>query len=152
MLRNRYGIPLRPSGKSDERFFPLAESEAPWDVDVLRPSNNARRVIEDMHTGAITVKILDDFGKNKDKDHGLISGGIAREWWTIHPDDPLSAHGKTHWTMETGRNGWTTRTESFAEMRSDRANFYLTARLEAYENDTLIFEKNLSDAISRHSL
>ena len=134
-------IPLRPSGESNERVFPLTESEAPRDVDVLRPSNNARRVIEDMHTGAITIKILDDFGKNKDKDHGLISGGIAREWWTIHPEDPVSAHGKTHWTMETGRNGWTTRTESFAEMRSDRENFFLTARLEAYENDTLIFEK-----------
>ena len=116
------------------------------------PSNNARSIIEDMHTGAITIKILDDFGKNKDKDHGLISGGIAREWWTIHPDDPLSAYGKTHWTMENGRNGWTTRTESFAEMRSDRDNFYLTARLEAYENDTLIFKKNLSDTISRHGL
>ena len=54
--------------------------------------------------------------------------------------------------METGRNGWTTRTESFAEMRSDRENFFLSARLEAYENDTLIFEKNLNDTISRQGL
>ena len=46
--------------------------------------------------------------------------------------------------METGQNGWTTRTESFAEMHSNRDNFYLTARLEAYKNDTLIFEKTLA--------
>ena len=48
-----------------------------------------------MQAGAITVDILDDFGKKNDKDHGLISGGIAREWWAIHPDYPLSLHGKS---------------------------------------------------------
>ncbi len=33
--------------------------------------------------------IEDDFGKVKDADHGLIAGSVARERWTIHPDDPL---------------------------------------------------------------
>ena len=143
-------IPLRQSGLNDERVFPPAQTETPWDIEILRPAGNARRVIEDMHSGIVTLEILDDFGKNKDRDHGLVSGGIAREWWAIHPDDPLSAHGKTHWTMENGRDGWQTRTESYAEMRSDHENYYLTARLEAYENDTLVFEKDLSETIPRH--
>ena len=143
-------IPLRQSGLKDERVFPPAQTETPWDIEILRPASNARRVIEDMHSGIVTLEILDDFGKNKDRDHGLVSGGIAREWWPIHPDDPLSAQGKTHWTMENGRDGWQTRTESYAEMRSDHENYYLTARLEAYENDTLVFEKDLSETIPRH--
>ncbi|MEK9733110.1 MAG: CocE/NonD family hydrolase [Paracoccaceae bacterium] len=143
-------IPLRQSSLKDERVFPPAQTETPWDIEILRPASNARRVIEDMHSGTVTLEILDDFGKNKDRDHGLVSGGIAREWWAIHPDDPLSAHGKTHWTMENGRDGWQTRTESYAEMRADHENYYLTARLEAYENDTLFFEKDLSETIPRH--
>jgi putative CocE/NonD family hydrolase len=143
-------IPLRQSGLNDERVFPPAQTETPWDIEILRPARNARRVIEDMHSGTVTLEILDDFGKNEDRDHGLVSGGIAREWWAIHPDDPLSAHGKTHWTMENGRDGWQTRTESYAEMRADHENYYLTARLEAYENDTLVFEKDLSETIPRH--
>ena len=143
-------IQLRQSGLKDERVFPPAQTETPWDIEILRPASNARRVIEDMHSGIVTLEILDDFGKNKDRDHGLVSGGIAREWWAIHPDDPLSAQGKTHWTMENGRDGWQTRTESYAEMRSDHENYYLTARLEAYENDTLVFEKDLSETIPRH--
>jgi hypothetical protein len=52
--------------------------------------------------------------------------------------------------MENGRDGWQTRTESYAEMRADHDNYYLTARLEAYENDTLVFEKDLSETIPRH--
>ena len=34
-------------------------------------------------------------------------------------------------------------------MTSDTENFYLTARMEAYENDTLIFEKDFQETIKR---
>ena len=79
-----------------------------------------------------------------------MSGSVGREWWIIHPDDPLSAHGKTHWTTETAREGWSIRTETFAEMTSDKENYFLTAKLEAYENDQLVFGKDVSETISRH--
>ena len=59
---------------------------------------------------------------------------------------------KTHWTMENGRNMWTARTEGYAEMRSTRENYYLIERLEAYENNRLIFGKELSDTISRQGI
>ena len=48
----------------------------------------------------VTLAIVDDFGEVRDLDHGLVNGGIARERWTIDPDDPLSAHGETHWTAD----------------------------------------------------
>ena len=102
-----------------------------------------------MQTGVVTLEIVDDFGKGKDMDHGLVHGSIAREWWSIHPNDPLSAHGKTHWTCENARNDWIVRTESYAEMRSDKENYYLDARLEAFEDDVLVFEKNITQTINR---
>ena len=142
-------LPLRPSGVHNERKFMPAELDGPWDTATLREASNSRRVIQDKNTGSLTLEIFDDFGKYRDSDHNLISGSKAREWWTIHPDDPLSAHGKTHWTTETAREDWSTRTETFAEMRSDKNNYYLEARIEAYESEQLIFEKDLSDSIAR---
>ena len=93
--------------------------------------------------------IEDDFGKVRDREHGLISGSIARERWTIHPDDPLSAKGHCRWTDELERDGIQIRTETSCDMTSDATHFHLTARLEAYENGTLIYERDVTDSVAR---
>ena len=87
----------------------------------------------------------------RDSAHGLEIGSIAREWWTIHPNDPLSAEGRTHWTEEINRGDWQTRTETFSTMKCDAENFYIQAKLEAYENEKLFYEKQISETISRDS-
>ena len=102
-----------------------------------------------MASGMVSLIIEDDFGKRRDLGHGLISGSVARERWDIHPDDPASARGATHWAEEMERGDIRLRTETFAEMWSDRSYFHLSARLEAYENDALVFEKKLSESIAR---
>jgi hypothetical protein len=98
------------------------------------------------------LEIVDDFGKVKDSDHGLINGSVAREWWSIHPDDRLSARGKTHWTDELERDGIALRTEAMSEMHSDTTHFHLSATLLAYENDVLVFEKSEARSIARDNL
>ena len=103
-----------------------------------------------MVTGNVSLVIEDDFGKVKDADHGLINGSVARERWTINPDDPLSATGLCHWTEELERDGIKLRTETHSKMWSDATAFYLTARLEAYENGTLIYERDVEDGTPRH--
>ena len=142
-------IPNRPSGTTDERIFPQPETDAPWEVMTIRQPSHQRRHTTDMVNGSETLEIIDDFGSVKDLDHGLVNGGVAREWWTIHPDDPLCANGQTHWTCENSRGDWSVRTETYAKMVSDVDYFYLTARLEAYENDALVFEKDISEKIKR---
>ncbi|TIQ76327.1 MAG: peptidase S15, partial [Mesorhizobium sp.] len=99
--------------------------------------------------GIVTLSIVDDFGEVRDLEHGLANGSIARETWTIHPDDPLSASGKTHWTQTLSRNGWSVRTETFAEMRSDAQNFMVNARIDAYEGEKLVFERKFEEKIPR---
>lgn len=150
LLSGSLELPTRQSGSKDERTFPPPESDAPWQIKYLREPSNSRRVVNDTQTGNVTLEIVDDFGKGEDLDHGLVHGSIAREWWSIHPDDPLSAHGKTHWTCEHARGDWSVRTETYAEMRSDKQNYYLNARLEAFENDVLVFEKDMNETISRN--
>ncbi|WP_293446925.1 CocE/NonD family hydrolase [Planktotalea sp.] len=145
-------VPLRPSGDSDEWTFEQPEADEPWQVETLREGSNTRKTVTDWTTGVVTLEIVDDFGKVKDCDHGLINGSIAREWWKIHPDDPLSAHGKTHWTDELERDGIALRTEAISEMHSDATHFHLRAKLLAYENNTLIFENEVERSIARDNL
>jgi len=135
-------LPLRPSGEQDEWAFEPPEAETPWQIETLREGSNSRKTVTDWTTGVVTLEIVDDFGKVKDSDHGLINGSIAREWWSIHPDDPLSARGRTHWSDELERDGIALRI----------THFHLSARLEAYENDVLIFEKDVARSIPRDNL
>lgn len=145
-------LPQRPTSGGDEVSFALPDAAEPWQTKELRPENHIRRQETDMTTGVVSLIIEDDFGKVEDSDHGLINGSIARERWDIHPDDPLSARGTCHWTDEIIRDGIHLRTETHSHMWSDAETFHLTARLEAYENDILIYERDILDEIPRNHL
>lgn len=102
-----------------------------------------------MGTGIVTLQIERDNGKRRDRQHGLVSGSISREWWSVHPDDPLSARAKTHWTEETERDDKKMRTETYSEMWSDAEMFHVTGRLVAYLNDKVVYEREVRDSIPR---
>jgi uncharacterized protein len=142
-------LPLRPLAQGDNVTFPTPEAATPWATETVRAANSERRVDRDEKTGIVTLSIVDDFGEVRDLEHGLANGSIARETWAIHPDNPLSASGKTHWTQTLSRNGWSVRTETSAEMRSDAQSFMVNAKIEAYEGEKLLFERNFEERIPR---
>ncbi|WP_298843492.1 CocE/NonD family hydrolase [uncultured Roseobacter sp.] len=145
-------LPVRKTAKQAEYTFPEPDAAAPWETTTLRESASSRRRETDMATGFVHLHIEDDFGKVRDNDHGLISGSVARETWSIHPDDPLSARGACHWTEELERDEIRLRTETTCEMWSDATTFYLRARLEAWENDELIYARDHTDQTERDHL
>ncbi len=145
-------LPQRPTNGGDEYAFPPPTAAAPWETETLRPEAHVRRRETHLTTGLVSLIIEDDFGKLRDADHGLITGSVARERWDIHPDDPLSARGACHWTEELQRDDIRLRTETNSAMWSDATHFHLTARLEAYENDKLIYERDVEDRIPRRDL
>lgn len=137
---------------ADGWAFEPPQSAAPWETETLREANNSRIQETDLNSGMVHLRIVDDFGKERDCAHGLINGSIARETWSIHPDDPLSARGTCHWSDEIERENIRLRTETRCEMWSDAHNFYLSAKLEAFENDALIYEREITDQIPRNGL
>ncbi|MEX0280631.1 MAG: CocE/NonD family hydrolase [Arenibacterium sp.] len=145
-------VPSRPVAAGTEWTFPPPDSDTPWQTETLREARNSRRVETDLKTGAVHLIIEDDFGKLRDSDHGLISGSIAREKWSIHPDDPLCASGSCHWSDELEREDIRLRTEARCEMWSDQSNFYLRAKIEAFENDMLVYDREEEDVIARDHL
>ena len=142
-------LPVRPAAGDDEIAFPPAESAAPLEDETLRPAAHVRRTEIDRQTGETALVIEDDFGKVRNADHGLVHGSVARERWTIHPDDPLSARGWTHWTQEVERDGIRLRTETWQEMTCDARTFYLKGRLEAWQDDVLIYARDVTRDVPR---
>lgn len=140
-------LPLRQPGAGDEWQFKEPEAATPWRHEVLRKSAHVRRVDRDGDRSTLVIE--DDFGETKDLDHGLIAGSVAREEWSIDASNPLSANGKTHWTQEIRREGWSVRTETFTTMHSDATHFFLTGRIEAYRGQSLVFERDFSQKIPR---
>ncbi len=145
-------LPQRPTSGGDEYAFAQPTAAAPWKIETLRDENHIRRCETDMTTGVVSLVIEDDFGRVQDAEHGLITASVAREHWSIHPDDPLSARGTCHWTDELQRDDIILRTETQSEMWSNATEFHLRARLEAYEGDKLIYERDVSDSIKRHCM
>ena len=137
---------------ADGWTFPPPDAADPWQTEELRAENHIRRQETDMTTGIVTLVIEDDFGKVRDLDHGLINGSIARERWSIHPDDPLSARGECHWTDEIERDDIRLRTETRCAMWSDATQFYLHATVEAFEGDVPVFERTIEDTIPRDEI
>jgi putative CocE/NonD family hydrolase len=145
-------VPQRPTPGGNEHVFEPPTATDPWETETIRPENHVRRRETDMTTGVVSLIIEDDFGCVKDANHGLIAGSIARERWSIHPNDPLSARGTCHWTDTLQRDDIDLCTETHSSMWSDATHFHLTARIEAYEGDALIYERNVTDSIKRDHL
>jgi len=137
---------------ADNWTFPPPDADAPWQTAELRAEAHVRRTEVDHTTGAVSLIIEDDFGKVQDMEHGLINGSVARERWEIRPDNPLSARGTCHWTDELERGDIRLRTEAKCAMWSDATHFHLSAQMQSFENDALVFDQALTDKIPRDLL
>ena len=151
LLQGTVDLPLLGDAGRAVVFAP-PETDAPWQSRVLRPPANSRVQSTDLGSGTVNLEIIDDFGEFEDMDHGLITGSVAREWWEIHPDDPLSARGRTHWTETIRRGKWSVRTETTSQMWSDSSHFYIEAWLEAWEGEDMIHEKSIKATLPRSEI
>lgn len=143
-------VPVRRNGAVEEDVsFESPESATPWAVEVLRKPSSSRDVYRDVPTGLITTEIINDFGENRDAEHGLVSGSIMHERWSIHPDDPLSATAQITWQQNGGRNEWQWSTDVDVALSCDADYFYIHATLVAQQGDTLVFAKDYDDRIER---
>jgi uncharacterized protein len=142
-------LPVREASAEETIVFPAAEASPPQNTETAREGSQTRVTETDPETGETTLRIMDDFGDTRDLDTGLTVGEIARETYRIHPDDPLCASVQLHWTATLQREGWNVRTETFSAMYGDATTFYVSGRIEAYEDDELVFEKDFGEEIPR---
>jgi len=144
-------LPVRRG--EQELSMPPADAAPPAERAVLRQPSNARHLVHDVGAGEVRVETFDDFGAAQIQPHGLEHGMIARETWSLRPEDPLSAAGSTHWTMTMGRGDWRVRTETRARLTGDATHFHVTGSLEAYEgqvpNERLVLRREFKKSLRR---
>ncbi len=150
VVRGSLSLPIRPipAIDRDEWTFEEPEGATPWQTETVRPAKSTRDS-ERLADGTLVLTVSNDFGADKDLEHGLISGSSTLEKWSIHPDDPISACAEISWTQTLERCDWSIRTETHSTMRSDLTHFHITASLKAYEGGVLVFEREWVDRIER---
>ncbi len=142
-------VPLHAAGEGDEWTPPPVETSAPWGHRVLQHGRAMRRIEHDLISGAVTLVIEEGGGRTQDLSHGLITGDVMREVWTIHPDDPLCASVKIEWYQHLERNDWRVRTRAVAQMHGTASDLVMTARLEAWEGEALILARDWAESVPR---
>lgn len=102
-----------------------------------------------MLTGTVALIVESDEGAQENLDHGLIGDEWLTERWEIHPDDPLSARAVHVWEQVRARGEWRIRTRAEAEMTSSATHLRMTARLTAWEGETLVFSRAWDEEVPR---
>ena len=146
-------LPVRAKkrGEKTPQFAP-PEAAAPVRLKTVDAPWNKREVRIDQATGERRMVIEDDFGRSTDLEHGLTTWGRGRESYSILPEDPLSARQECHWSMETSRGNWVTRTGTYSSMRATATHFHITGRLEAYEGKKQILVRHWDEKVKRRLL
>ena len=134
---------------NDEVTFEPPESAPGWSATNLRAASSTRETTRDETSGVVSTYISNDFGENRDAQHGLLSGSETHECWSIHPDDPLSAEVQISWEQNGGRGEWLWSTSVSMAMHCDAEYFYVSGYLIAREGDETIFEAEYADSIKR---
>jgi len=125
------------------------EASEPVKLKHLKEPWHKRETSFDDQTGAMRMEIIDDFGEYEVEPHGLICYSAGREYYSILPDDPLSAKMETHWTEERRRGTWHTRTETYGRLTATKTHWIVWGKIEAYEGKKKVFEKVFDEKIER---
>jgi hypothetical protein len=56
---------------------------------------------------------------------------------------------ETHWTETRRRGDWSIRTETFGRLTATARHWIVWGKIEAYEGDELVFEKEFNEEIPR---
>jgi hypothetical protein len=144
-------LPVRPPSRADAAIkFKPAEAAEPFARTVLVPGGRNRVVHTDMGKGETVVEISDHSGRSRYDEIDLVAEARSTERYRIVEDDPLSCTAEVTWQWIFERGDWRIRTEMRTRVECDRRNFIVTARLEGYEGDTRVFERDFEERIRRH--
>ena len=116
---------------------------------MIRQGKTRRFIEQDQITGTVALVVQDDLGDAENLTHGLCTGETMSERWEIHPDDPLSAFARHTWEQRLSRGDWSVRTLAEAEMTGTAAELRMTARLRAWQDETLIFDRAWDETTPR---
>lgn len=134
-------LPVRAGVDVYEMPEPANENPLP-EYKMHQPELSRRWVERNFQTGESHYRVIDDTGEIEMPGHGLCTRHRHDERWTIAVDDPLSYRSESRYSCWMRRGDWSIHTEAESEFRCDADNFYIKARLRAYEGEELVHERS----------
>jgi putative CocE/NonD family hydrolase len=149
---SRLVLPHRPprSADADLRPFHPPEAPAPVAYRTTRPGRGWRLATRDIASGRQTIVLGKDYGAGEIVELGIEDDAQIVETYEILPDDPLSARGRIEGRAGFASAGNRCRIETVTKIAATRATFELECRIDAYENDELVFERSFKKSIARN--
>ncbi|MBF0278797.1 MAG: CocE/NonD family hydrolase [SAR324 cluster bacterium] len=150
-------LPVRPLHELDEQLHPFEKPEQGPTLDHsdLKPARFHRKIEQDLTTGE-TVYTLFDEGVEFDgaslvhvPETNLDLGYKLLRRYRIGEQSPLSAKFEMEQTVIFRRDQWSIRLEGKTQLSSTKENFQIQAKLEAFEGEKQVFEKNWDRSIPR---
>ena len=153
-------LPVRRPQSEDSHLnsLPQPASATPSPLTVVRSGRLERSVSIDQVTGRVNHRLYVDggtfgpTGKIRLETPGVEISHVSERNYSIHPDDPNSAHASMTQTCEVGRGAWQTRIETYAQMTSTPAAFEVFAWIEAFEADASVCRREWKTSIPRKLL
>ena len=143
-------LPVRPPRKEDARVrFKPVEAAAPFKRTVLEPGGRNRVIHADLGRNETVVEVTDSSGRNRYDDIDLVAEARSTERYSIVEDDPLSCRAEVTWMWLFERGRWKIRTEVRTRVTCTKRDFVVTARLEGYESERRVFERDFEERIPR---
>ncbi|WP_366556497.1 CocE/NonD family hydrolase [Aquibaculum sediminis] len=133
-------LPLHATIPPAAPEFESPRASEPLKVTFHHPPESEWQVVENRDTGRVTVEVRDHEGAAFIDEQGFFHSAEGRESYSVLPDDPASAWGEVIWEHEMRCDGWTVKTVTETCLTCDTNNFYVKARLRAWEGDTLVKE------------
>ena len=141
-------VPTRDSWTTEVEP-PAYDKSVSYDGESLRDYDSQRIVHHDYKTGKICLETIDDFGRQHFNSCNTDIDLRMKQYQTIHPEDPLTAESELFYELDMGRDGWWTGLKAHYHMTCDYDFFYITAKWQALEGETVIFEKEFEEKIER---
>ncbi len=134
-------LPRRPprSEDADLPSLPRPTGSIAAEKTVLEPPENAWQIVHELDSGRFSLDITDSEGvyQIEDTDTRIQKHGYER--YSAVGDDVHSVEGETEWTLGFKRDDCDVHTTTRTHMSADENNFYIHARLEAFEGDEAVF-------------
>lgn len=99
--------------------------------------------------GKDILTIYGDHGEVEFLDHGLRTSSTMKEIWSIDHDDITTAAAHIEWDRELLRDNVRVASKAAMSMHCDEDAYYVSARLQAFDDTVCVFDRKFQDRIPR---
>ena len=140
----RLTLPQRAPQASDAALADFAppETSAPLANSLFVPPKPfLRQVTTDLITGKVTTCLEEDSGLVRHESSGMCLSSWHQDSFSLHPDDPASAEGTSHWIKTFGRGDWQTRVDIRVTLRGLKDHWWIETHLTAHLGEEVVLDR-----------